>query len=314
MDKSWIVKTPQHTAVTTVILISIYGSTLKKKLFEDISAADREAIQQSGNVEYIGFGEPGVYANDAVTDAIKRDAGMAQVMDAMSDNQCQIEQMQVYADYGLTYSTVNGAWWFKERPLAGLHDPTYHSVHHNHYRNIGAYLLAEREVTGKLKRLREVSREEFILLSGLGEGSPLAEESETHGINFYTEDISVYGMDDRQFAACRQSLYTKYRKQHAIVQCKDYVFLLEKEDMLKLSSFCGAEKNPFGVTLYADYNIADEMDTAVLDTIKIDYLLLEMLTNNRYENAQDVEADAKKTIAEHYNISTHNLVAAASLI
>lgn len=331
MDRKWIIKIVGVTAATAVLLVSVCGCSIMKKVYSNIADADKEAAAMPGSVEYVGF--------DGTAQAVENIAAARQVSGIdvflpveLSDGDVanreiaqeasagfanygsEDDSMQVYEEYGVTYNSVTDNWWFTGKPLAGISDPGYFTLANGNYRDIGAFLKVERDVLGNITNVQEVSQDSLAQDAGVSLQNTLEQDCREERLDFYKEDVSVKDMDAKQFVDLERSFYAKYRHKDAVVQCNDHIFSLGKYDMLKLSSFCGADTNPFGVSVSADYDIADEIDLAKLDSVGVDRLLLDLLKNNAYKNAREVESAAKTAVAQHYGIGEKNLAAAASLI
>ncbi|MDL2238066.1 hypothetical protein LJC56_09620 [Christensenellaceae bacterium OttesenSCG-928-K19] len=319
MKKNTLAKTIGFTTAAAVLTISICGCSVVKKLHSDIDTAVESVAQNGGTVDYYGvegrydIATPVFASEGAATTEVVAESGTEEGS-GYSDAGVSEKQLEEYAEHGLTYNIINGQWWLGEKPVAVLRDRGTFTMTNGLYVDIGALALVERDSNDNITSITDVSRETMEEETGMTITGNNEQTARQDGYRFYLEDVNVKDMDSKQLGDLDATLHAKYRNQKAIVQCNDYVFCLEKGDMLNLSSHCATSYSPFGVKIYADYAVADETDITAFDSIVIDNLLFDLLKSNTFENAQQVEAAAKEAVAEHYGISTKNLAALASLL
>ncbi len=327
MKKTVVIKAVSIAAASAVLLISTYGCSIAKKLYADMESATEGLVQDYGAVENYGYSGgmaaaiteefPLVVNGGSADVAYGAESSATTVSEAWaadSGESSYEEKLEEYKPYGLEYIPATGLWWYGDKPLAAFYDPENYTMTNGLFVDVGAYVLADRDAQGKISGLREVGQAGFTEACGLQFSGTLQDTAKENGAKYYEEDITVKQMTSQELYATECNLHAKYRHEDAIVKLNDYVIYLNKDDMLSLSSFCSSSNNAYGVKLYADYDIADELDIASIDPADVDMMLLALLKTNEYDNARDLETAAKKAFAQQYGISEKNLLVFSSLI
>ncbi len=221
----------------------------------------------------------------------------------------QDDSLKKYEPYGIEQDKATQEWYFGAKPIAGFRDPNSLTFTNGSLKGIGVYLAVERDANQNITGLREVDKAEFCKMANMSDMTTVEQDAASWGAKAYKENITVKGMTEDQLYKTERELMAKYRGQDALVQCNDYAFTFGKNDVMSLSSFCSSDMSRFGVRMYANPKIADEIDINRLDSAEINNLLLDMLKTGNYTSAEQVDAAAKTLIANHYGISEANLIA-----
>lgn len=321
MDKKKLIRTVGCAAAAAAIVVGVCGCSIMKMAYRDVSSAEAAAGEGAElSSEYVTLGGGGSESGPMEGSAgLTVEAAVGEAAPMHGGHSSADETFKQYEKYGAVYSEINGEYWFADKPIAVFYDPGRYTMTNGNYMEIGAYVLVTRDALGTIKDVTEVTRDEMKQALSANSSMVLGNESleqtaRQEGFRYYTEDVNVKDMTVKQLNELIDDLHAKYRHQNAVVRCNDYVTYLYKDELLRLSSFCGSDNNRYGVQLSADYNIADEIDLEKLDSVEIDHLLLDMLSKQQFNDAREVESAAKKTVAGHYGISEKNLIALSSVI
>ncbi|HBU12113.1 MAG TPA: hypothetical protein DEB31_05105 [Clostridiales bacterium] len=319
MKKSWV-QTIGITAAAAVITVSVCGCSVVKRLHSNIESARAEIAQSGEQPPYSyesGFALPEDVMDEAFY-AAPAEGAISEALGSASDTtKSGVDPAleQEYASNGLTYSEVNGQWWFSGKPAAAIRDQGHFTITNGMFLSFGAFVFVERDSGGEIAAITEISRERMEQEAGMAlSGEAVEQQAKEEGYRYYREDVSVRDMTAKELLGLEGDLHVKYPNQKAMVQLNDYIVYLEEDDLLPLSSFCCAQSNSYGVKIFAEYEIAEEISLSAFGGEEIDDLLLSMLGQNSFENAQQAEAAAKQAVAEKYGVSTEHLVAIASLM
>jgi len=330
MMKRRMFKIAGVAAASAVLLVSTYGCSVMKAVYSDMESAvqaaeNRETSVEAGNMHPVDAAyEEAATGAFAQAESAVEDAGIfPNIAEAVEEGglwgrsattSYTDDFLKDYEDFGVRFEPANGYWWFEGKPVTAVYDKNHHTMTDGYMMEVGAMLLVTRDDKDKITDVAAVDKTAFGEKAGLTISGSLEQDARDMKYEYHEEDISVGGMDRKQFNDTVNGLAAKYRHKDAVVKLNDYVLWFNRDDMLHLSSFCYSDRNVYGVKVYADYDVADEIDVDKLDSAEVDKLLLDMLSDNTYENIREVENAAKKVVATHYGVSEKNLSAIASLV
>lgn len=234
------------------------------------------------------------------------------ITEAISEYFTEVDDMKQYEQYGVQYEEANGLYWYNGKPVGAFYDEDNMTFVQGDYFAKGTRLVVNRDEKKNITGISEADIETMKELTGLDNSSNNPEDTaKEDGLKYYREDITVHGMSGEELAAVENSLHAKYRKQNALIELNDYIIRLDKDALMNLSAFCSSSPGKYGLRVYADYNIADEIDIAAFDTKKTEDAIFSVLRSKAHEDKKELIADIKAAVAQAYGISDKNLLVEA---
>jgi hypothetical protein len=188
MKKKVVVKAVSIAAASAVLLISTYGCSVMKRVYNDMESAMDGLSQDCGAPGTAAFGGsmqavaetaytlPGIFDEAGVAGATAVESTLAE------GDSFYEEKLEDYVGYGIEYSSATGEWWMNDKPLAGIYDPENYTMTNSTYLDVGAFVLVARGEDGEIKDVSEVGKEEFAKASGLSGYGTLQESAKSRDI------------------------------------------------------------------------------------------------------------------------------------